>query len=184
MGRKLIDLTGQRYGRLTVLKRTENGNHGQTCWLCRCDCGIEKTFQSDNIRSGHTKSCGCFRREVMRRLRILPKGVAAFNGLVIMMRAGAKKRGLEWQLTKEQVGRLTKQLCHYCGVEPLQSFGGSYCNGAYAYNGIDRVNNTKGYMIDNVVACCFDCNRSKGTRAVSEYEKWIDRSYRFQHSLL
>ena len=179
---KFIDLTGQRHGRLTVLNRTENGNRGQTRWLCRCDCGGEKTIQADHIRSGHTRSCGCLRREVTRKRRSLPKGLAAFNGLVATMKVGAKKRGHEWQLTKEQVRHLTKQPCHYCGVEPLQSIGDGFRNGAYIYNGIDRVDNTKGYVIDNVVACCFDCNRSKGTQTVSEYKKWIDRVYNFEHS--
>lgn len=55
---KLVDLTGQRFGRLTVLSRAENVGK-QTAWLCRCDCGNEKIVLSCNLKTGNTLSCGC-----------------------------------------------------------------------------------------------------------------------------
>lgn len=56
--RKKIDLTGQRYGKLTVLHPAENiGN--RTAWVCRCDCGKEVVVKTCHLRSGHTTSCGC-----------------------------------------------------------------------------------------------------------------------------
>lgn len=60
MGRKLIDLTGQRFGRLTVISRIENVGHN-TSWLCKCDCGNEKIVSGNNLRNGSTKSCGCIK---------------------------------------------------------------------------------------------------------------------------
>ena len=56
--RKKLDLTGQRYGKLTVLTPAENVG-GRTAWLCRCDCGRETVVKSQHLRAGHTKSCGC-----------------------------------------------------------------------------------------------------------------------------
>ena len=56
--RKKLDLTGQRYGKLTVLGPAENIN-GRTAWRCRCDCGQETVVRTLHLRSGHTKSCGC-----------------------------------------------------------------------------------------------------------------------------
>ena len=53
-----MDLTGQRYGRLTVLKRAENRGHA-TCWFCRCDCGTVKVIRAADLRSGKTVSCQC-----------------------------------------------------------------------------------------------------------------------------
>lgn len=57
---KLIDLTFQRFGRLTVkgAYRTNKIN-GQVEWLCKCDCGGVKWVRSSHLRSGHTSSCGC-----------------------------------------------------------------------------------------------------------------------------
>lgn len=61
---RLIDLTGQHFGRLTVIKRVESsGKHKRGMWLCKCECGKEIIVASDKLRSGHTKSCGCFSHE-------------------------------------------------------------------------------------------------------------------------
>lgn len=54
-----IDLTGQRFGQLTVLYRVENNNRGEIQWLCHCDCGNDTIVTSGHLRSGSTKSCGC-----------------------------------------------------------------------------------------------------------------------------
>lgn len=53
-----LDLTGQRYGRLTVLGPAENIG-SRTAWRCRCDCGRETVVRTNRLRSGHTTSCGC-----------------------------------------------------------------------------------------------------------------------------
>jgi hypothetical protein len=62
----LIDLTGQTYGRLTVLERAGSAKHGQALWLCRCQCGKESIVQGSDLRRGQTKSCGCWRVEASR----------------------------------------------------------------------------------------------------------------------
>lgn len=59
--RQKIDLTGQRYGRLTVLGPAENIGE-RTAWRCLCDCGRHTTVKTNQLRSGHTKSCGCMER--------------------------------------------------------------------------------------------------------------------------
>ena len=58
-----LDLTGQRFGRLTVAARAENGPHKKTRWRCRCDCGAEVVVGTLLLRSGRTRSCGCLDRE-------------------------------------------------------------------------------------------------------------------------
>lgn len=57
---KKLDLTGQRFGRLTVLRPAENVGT-RTAWLCRCDCGREAVVLTSRLRSGHTRSCGCIK---------------------------------------------------------------------------------------------------------------------------
>lgn len=63
-----VDLTGNRYGRLTVLERAENyvspTGHTKANWLCMCDCGNKTVAMSSNLRRGITKSCGCLQSEV------------------------------------------------------------------------------------------------------------------------
>ena len=55
----VIDLTGQKYGKLTVIKRIDNSISNRVSWLCKCDCGNETIVDSNALRSGNTKSCGC-----------------------------------------------------------------------------------------------------------------------------
>lgn len=55
---KLIDLTGQRFGRLTIVERAENIGR-TTRWRCVCDCGNETVARQPDLRSGRTRSCGC-----------------------------------------------------------------------------------------------------------------------------
>lgn len=60
---KLIDLTGQRFGKLLVVKRAENhtstSKHKRVVWECICDCGNTTYVTSDHFRGRYTKSCGC-----------------------------------------------------------------------------------------------------------------------------
>lgn len=64
---KALDLTGQRFGRLTVIERAENNKRGKTMWLCKCDCGNTTIAQGTNLKSNHTQSCGCSHNDVLRK---------------------------------------------------------------------------------------------------------------------
>ena len=71
---KKIDLTGQRFGRLIVLQRDEASERcNEIYWLCRCDCGKEKSISGSALRAGYTQSCGCLKRELLQNSRHLNK---------------------------------------------------------------------------------------------------------------
>jgi hypothetical protein len=96
------------------------------------------------------------KREHMRKWRKTEKGKAyraadkqSISGQWRAYRYGAKKRDLEWQLSKEEFSWLAESRCYFCGEEPQ--------------SGIDRLDSYKGYTIDNVVACCTRCNFMKST---------------------
>jgi len=57
------DLTGQRFGRLTVLGYAGKNNQNRAMWNCRCECGNEVIARTDNLKSGDKKSCGCLNNE-------------------------------------------------------------------------------------------------------------------------
>lgn len=56
------ELTGQRFGRLTVICKGETKGH-KTAWICRCDCGEQLSVRTCDLQKGHTRSCGCLQRE-------------------------------------------------------------------------------------------------------------------------
>lgn len=60
---KIVDLTGQRFGRLTALKRV-GCKHHSALWLCKCDCGNFKEITASNLKGGTVRSCGCLSREI------------------------------------------------------------------------------------------------------------------------
>lgn len=61
---RAFNLIGQRFGRLIAIERVENDKHGQSQWLCRCDCGNTTTVLGCSLKSGNTKSCGCFQKDI------------------------------------------------------------------------------------------------------------------------
>lgn len=61
-----IDMTGLRFGRLTVVERASNNKHNCVMWLCRCDCGKDVTVLGASLRNGSTRSCGCYSAECSR----------------------------------------------------------------------------------------------------------------------
>lgn len=67
---KLKDLTGHRFGMLTVVKREQNkifpSGKSSVSYLCKCDCGKETVVLSCNLTNGHTKSCGCLQEKLRR----------------------------------------------------------------------------------------------------------------------
>jgi hypothetical protein len=62
-----IDITGQRFGRLVAIAPTDRRVSGNVVWRFRCDCGVEKETPISNVRSGNTRSCGCFIRETRKK---------------------------------------------------------------------------------------------------------------------
>ena len=60
---RLIDLTGKTFGRLTVISRSKN-KFGRVYWLCKCECGNEKSISGKELNNGNTRSCGCLRKEI------------------------------------------------------------------------------------------------------------------------
>lgn len=100
----------------------------------------------------------------------LPGNDGSFNKVFNTYVQGAKSRGLPFELTKEQARDLMKQPCYYCGDVETNTGWATRKNGlAFMYNGIDRLDNSRGYTADNVVACCFIHNRAKGERSPEEF---------------
>ena len=165
--RQIEDLSGQRFGRLVALIRVLSRRPG---WACRCDCGGTIVVRTDLLKRGWTKSCGC-----LEKPNKLPPGRAALKQTFNRYNLEATRRGISMLLTLDEFSVLTQLNCHYCGASPsniTQRYNG---NGAYIYNGLDRVDSSSDYRADNVVACCKVCNRAKGDMRPDVFEAWLDR---------
>ena len=164
MGRPTLDLVGKTFGRLEVKRLVGVGHHGAT-WECKCSCGKTMETRGSRLVNGATKSCGCYRLDVVRNgehHKKSRKEGTAFRAVLYQYKANAKARGLVWELSESQFRALTSAKCYYTGLPPAsiqKSKSGS--EDTYVYNGIDRLDNSKGYTTKNCVPCCFEVNAMK-----------------------
>ena len=72
-----VDITGNKFGRLTVVKYAETNKHRQAMWLCSCECGGRVVTSGISLRQGLTRSCGCLHTEASRKPNRRTHGHAA-----------------------------------------------------------------------------------------------------------
>jgi hypothetical protein len=99
----------------------------------------------------------------------LRKDVSAFNAVMNDYRQQAKRRGLLWSLTSEEARKLFEAPCVFCGRPPVQRKKIPSGRGHFYFNGIDRVDNSTGYVLPNCVTCCWMCNWMKRDLSTSEF---------------
>jgi hypothetical protein len=178
-----MNIKNHKYNKLTVINyvgRNTNKNH---TWKCLCDCGNYIICEASDVKQGKVKSCGCLRIEKS----LLPKvDNSAFNKLYSQYKQSAKSRTIvEFKLTKNDFKKITKSNCYYCGIKPNQLIVTNRNKSkeiikTYLHNGIDRIDNEKGYTIDNCVPCCTICNKAKNNFSKEFFLEWIDRIANFQ----
>lgn len=107
---------------------------------------------------------------------------AALNGLMLAYINGSRKRKIEFALTKEEFKEITKRNCYYCGDVPNNEARreNKKLVHSYIYNGIDRLDNDKGYTLNNSVACCKKCNFMKGKMSEIEFLENVRKIYEFK----
>lgn len=144
-----LDLTGTRFGRITVL-----GFHSRAgkfiTWYCRCDCGKETVVHGGNLKSGHTRSCGCLEIEVRSKGTMFRHGASAND-----------KETPEFVVWKKIRERCLSQACPaYAdyggrGIGMCQSWQDDFTNFLNDMGprppgtSIDRINNDLGYFKEN-----------------------------------
>lgn len=93
--KKFIDLTGQRFGRWTVIRQAEDKD-GKIYWHCKCDCGNEKDVYTSNLTRGKSKSCGCLVKERASQEKTKDLKGQRFGLLTVIKRIGRKSGYVTW----------------------------------------------------------------------------------------
>jgi hypothetical protein len=173
------DITGQVFGSLTALHKVQSLGKG-AIWSYQCKCGaiVRRVARSvtKSATDGYIPCCGkkaCGAKHDTR----LSDGESAIRGLIHSYKKGAKKREIEFSLTRDELEHLFGQNCYFCGIEPAQIYrtGSRTHSSPLIYNGIDRLDNSKGYVTENVVPCCGRCNKAKNNMPYDVFMSWIDR---------
>lgn len=171
-----FDLVGQKFNKLTAIEKINKD--GRNYYRCKCDCGNESTVSTSKLRKKQTKSCGkCIRKgKPQPKLRKQP-GESLRNNTYLQYKNRASRKELDFTLSKDTVFRLFSMNCHYCGSPPSNVAKGKRHYGKFTYSGIDRIDSSKGYIEENVVACCKTCNYTKHTMGYEEFKDWIKKVY-------
>lgn len=177
------DITGQRFGQLTAIRCIERGGPNKTLWSCVCDCGVETIVSLNNLGRA-TNSCGCLKRMLMRKTKTKPLVdvivVQAWNAYT----RNARNRKLSWDLTKEEFKTLIMASCAYCGAsgKPMKvSWTPKWIpRRSLPTNGVDRKDNTLGYISTNCLTACKRCNFAKNDMTTEEFLAWARRLVSFQ----
>lgn len=129
-----------------IHKRDNQGNIIlKKCFRCKEWLSLDNFYKNSRQKDGYAGECkNCQNTAKENRYNIYKKN--------------AKKRNIDFNLTKEDFYFLTQQKCHYCGDMK-------------EYNGIDRIDSNKGYELNNCVPCCEICNKMKLDYS---YDFWID----------
>lgn len=103
----------------------------------------------------------------------LKEGQSAKHSLFASYRKIAQNKGLEFSLTEEEFIFFTSQRCGYCFALPSNVKKTQYDNGTYTYNGLDRIDNSLGYSMTNIIPCCKRCNVAKSDRSLIDFKQWL-----------
>lgn len=191
-----IDMTGQAFGRWTVISRAENirnksgKSRSEAGWLCKCECGNEKVISGKALRAGLSQSCGCLHKErnieAHHKLTgenhwryVKDRNFAGTTRMFTNYKSHAKERMLAFDLSFETFSTLIQSPCIYCGELPSNVHANR--EEKFVYGGIDRIDNSMGYINGNVVPCCRMCNISKNNHSQIEFLDWVERV--FNHSI-
>lgn len=146
----LIDETGNKYGRLLVIKRDINNSHKNAFWLCECECGQIKVINGQSLRNGETKSCGCLQREKAKKTfsKLLTKhgmcGTKIYNVWKAMTKRCRDKNEADYKYYGGKGIKVCSSWLHSF-KNFYKDMGDSYVEGLT----LDRINPSGNYEPDN-----------------------------------
>jgi hypothetical protein len=178
--RSRIDITGQRFNKLTAIRPTNRRSYKNVIWLCVCDCGNETLVRQQDIVNGHTTSCGCTRNENAREMGLAAgrwpgrstSGVPISGTSEYRQFNRRKYRALKKnaKIGKFGPGDIDKKFqewgnaCIYCGSKEN-----------ITVDHLIPLSRGGDHSLSNMIPACFSCNASKNNRYVGS--EWWPNSW-------
>lgn len=153
---------GQRFGDLTVFGLEGRGAGKARLANCFCECGNVYPADIGQLLRGITKRC----RECSKPKKRWSDEESHVRKQYINYRGGAARRGYDYRLSLDEFRGIYFLNCYYCGKTPAK--------------GIDRRDNSQGYLLGNCVPCCKDCNLAKRDMTERDFLSWISRISSYQ----
>lgn len=158
---------GKKFGKLTVIEYVGSYkyyNSGTSAkWSCKCDCGNQIEAWGVWLRQDDIKSCGCLKQQ-FRKFR---SGAEQALWHTYKGRYKNRDKNRDFCLSQEEFFDIIIRPCYYCGNALGNEMKCKKEN--FKYTGIDRVDNSRGYVKDNIVPCCKKCNMMKRDHGQKEF---------------
>lgn len=173
-----LDYTGMKFHHLTCIRPTDRKYNTRVLWEMECDCAAKNIVITAPLyaKQGNPTSCGCTGLGGQWEM-------TSANYRYLDYKADDK---LRHQLTEDFISLddfylMSQQVCHYCGVEPYLEYNApasdTFKEGqkGFIYNGLDRMDRSKGHVYGNVVPCCFPCNLMKMKLGYSAFLERVEK---------
>ena len=169
---RFIDLTGRKFGRLTIAWVSGRGTAGpgigarkfpQIQWLCFCECGGFISVPVGNLNSGNSKSCGCLHDELAAQ-RLTTHGMAgtAEQSMWTMAKIRARRKELPFTITIHDI--IIPEFCPMLGIPIIRALEKLNDNSPT----LDRREGHKGYVKGNIRVISYKANRAKSNLTLDE----------------
>lgn len=144
------NIINNKYFSLLILNILKQDLHGRTMAKCQCECGVEKILPVARILKGHYKSCGCLRHRSGKNSPTF-KGYEDLNGtLWQQFLVNAKRRQFIFNISLKQAWNLFLKQNRKCALSGLEiKFGNKHTNQETTAS-LDRIDSSKGYIINNI----------------------------------
>jgi hypothetical protein len=176
---------GQNFGKLKIIDIYFN-NKGLIAQTL-CECGNKKDYRLSDIKKGVRTNCGCEnigqvdyanKNGEWKGGNFLPYREANFKYIFDKYIQRADKANIQFELSIDVFKNLVQKNCFYCNAEPKKRMAGKRnFNGYFLSNGLDRIDNDKGYTENNVVPCCSNCNFMRHSMSQQDFLSWVARVY-------
>ena len=177
--RQKYKLVGERFGQLIVVEKLVNIYGNEARWRCACDCGASKVLSTKDLVQGRYKTCGHG-----SKICKVPQEEAWVRKRFSAYKSNAKKDNRKFELSITDFSNIVNRPCNYCGgLDHYQTSRSDYKNKRpdllpiFHKVGIDRVDSSIGYVLDNLVPCCKMCNKMKMEFSLEVWKNQVRKIY-------
>lgn len=178
---KRIDLSGKIKERITIISfshsHVQPSGQKRAMWNAMCSCGKMFKISTSTFSNPKAKSCGCYMDDRRKMGMIKRTPDSEIKQFLTHYKASSKVRNKIFNLSFDEFKKIILQNCFFCNELPQNKYTKVGKLRKIKYNGIDRFDNSLGYIKSNCVPCCGLCNRMKGESSIEEFKNKISNIY-------
>ena len=175
---KTYDIEGKTFNNIKVLKYSHKEGYRKMFEVLCLRCNTTSFMRMDRFTGKHKLECcsNCRQEHAIQKSKERATTDTVINTLMYSYKCNADSRNLPFKLTREEFKKIIEQNCYYCNSVPIVSKTSISINKTdklFKHNGIDKIDNTKGYIKNNIVPCCSICNVMKNNLSIEEFKTHI-----------